>query len=209
MPWTRAIVGCGSRVSFIITRLQASKRSRCHAGSSCVRNSLRSWPAQKPLPSPAMTSARTLASSPAPSIAASSAASISRDSALKRSPRFIVSVRTPSCVRVSTYGRTPASTGAFIGIPFRPACSLDGLRRARTLAQQKFLDLAGGRLRQFAEHDALRNLVAREMLAAVLEQLVGLDASAGLQLDERARRLAPARIGLRDDGRAEDRRMAI
>ena len=31
MPCTRAITGCGNRVSFTIMRLQASKSSRCHA----------------------------------------------------------------------------------------------------------------------------------------------------------------------------------
>ena len=45
--------------------------------------------------------------------------------------------------------------------------------------------------------------------AAMLDQLGLGDRRAGLQLDERARRLAPLRVGLRDDRRGEHRRMAI
>src|SRR6185437_11475738 len=152
-----------------------------------------------------MTTARAAVSAATASIAASSAPSISRDSALKRSPRFIVSVRTPPCVLVNTYGRSPASTSAFIvWIPL-----LDRVDRSCTLAQQELLDLARRRLRQFAEHDALRHLESREMPAAMLDQLAGLDASARFQFDERARRFAPARIGFRDDRRAEDRRVTV
>src|SRR4029078_11201793 len=69
---------------------------------------------------------------------------------------------------------------------------LDRLHRARPLAQHEFLDLARRRLRQLAEHDALRHLEAREVAPAVLDQLLRGDGGAGLELDERAWRLAPA-----------------
>src|SRR5438552_3491916 len=67
------------------------------------------------------------------------------------------------------------------------------------LAQHVFLDLARSGRRHRAEHHLLRNLKARQVLPAPIEvfSLGGL--RAGLELDERARRLAPLLVGLRDD----------
>ena len=43
IPWTRAMTGCGSRVSETIRRLQSSKSRDCHAASeACARISFRS-----------------------------------------------------------------------------------------------------------------------------------------------------------------------
>src|SRR6478752_10285818 len=97
---------------------------------------------------------------------------------------------------------TPGSIGAFMAFVL-----FDRRRRPHALAQQEFLDLAGGRLRQLAEDDASRHLESREVAAAVLDDRLLGNLAARLQLDERARRLAPPRIGSRDDGRGEDARM--
>src|SRR4029453_457792 len=76
--------------------------------------------------------------------------------------------------------------------------SLDRRRRSRTLPQHELLDLAGRRLRQLAEDDLFRRFEAREVLAAMLDQVCFADVHAGLYLDERAWRLAPLLVRLRD-----------
>src|ERR1700682_1277361 len=89
------------------------------------------------------------------------------------------------------------------------AYSFDGARRARSLAKQEFLHLAGRRLRQLAENDLLRRLEARKVLPAMLDQVRIGHGGARLDLDEGARRLAPLRVGLRDDGGREHRGMTV
>src|SRR5215470_9434640 len=59
----------------------------------------------------------------------------------------------------------------------------------RHVAQLELLDLAGRGLRQLREHDEARALVAGEILAAPVDQLVVRRARARLELDEGARRL--------------------
>ena len=82
MPCTRAIVGCGNCVSFIIIALQRSNSIRCQPMSRCARISFRSWPAEKPLPLAAITTTRTSLSAPAASSSAASASIIASDSGL-------------------------------------------------------------------------------------------------------------------------------
>ena len=100
------------------------------------------------------------------SSSASSAAIIARDSALKRSPRFSVSVHDAVArVGAARRVRSPASSGAFIGVSASGhfdvvSRSLDRARRSRLVAQHELLDLAGRGLRQLAEHDLLRRLEA-------------------------------------------------
>ena len=104
-PWTRAITGCGSVVNASIIRPQASNNARCQRWSAaCARISLRSWPAQNPLPSPASTTTRAEVSAAALSSSACSAAIMSDDSGLNRSPRLSVSVSTPSRAAFRTSG---------------------------------------------------------------------------------------------------------
>ena len=60
-----------------------------------------------------------------------------------------------------------------------------------------------------AQHDGPRNLEAGEVLLAVVDDLLGGRRRPAPELDEGARRLPPALVRLRDDGRSEDRRVAI
>src|SRR5262245_17077882 len=89
-----------------------------------------------------------------------------------------------------------ASTSVFAGAFIRRAPSLDRRGGLRLLAQGELLDLAGRSLRQRAEDHGPRCLEPREVRAAVLDDLLGGRGHARLELDERARRLAPLRIGL-------------
>src|SRR5262245_1624075 len=95
-------------------------------------------------------------------------------------------------------------------ITFTLACdSLDRGSRLHALAQHELLDLPGRRLGDHAEHHASRALEAREQAAAVLDDLLFGGARIRLELDERARRLAPLRVGLRHHGGREHRRVAV
>src|SRR6185437_13709469 len=98
-------------------------------------------------------------------------------------------------VSLASIARGPALRAVRFG-----ARSFDRRDGSDALAQQELLDLAGRRLRKLAEHDALRNLEARKMPAAVIDQRLRVEHRARLQLDERTWRLAPPGIGLRDDG---------
>ena len=65
------------------------------------------------------------------------------------------------------------------------------------------------RLRQFGEHHVARAFVAREVLAAPRHQFVGRRLLPRLELDERARRLAPFLVGLRHHGGGLHGRMLV
>ena len=59
MPCTRAITGCGRRVMASISSPHCRNSACMKPLSWLARISLRSWPAQKALPAPAMTTTRT------------------------------------------------------------------------------------------------------------------------------------------------------
>src|SRR2546430_15876432 len=67
------------------------------------------------------------------------------------------------------------------------------------LAQYVFLDLARGGRRHRAEHLLFRDLKAGQVLPAPVDVFALGGLCAGLELDERARRLAPLLVGPRDD----------
>src|SRR5262245_17372901 len=206
-PCTRATTGCGRWIRLSIMRLQASNNDDCHASSGCARISRRSCPAQKCLPAPARTTARTVPSVPSRSNSDSSAAIMAVESGLSRSPRFIVSVATPSASLRSTYGASISVVpGAFMA---RRLSLLDRGGRLGPLAKRELLDLPGRGLRQWPEDDRLRRLEPREVRAAMRDDLGFGHARVGFQLDERAGALAPLRIGLRDDCGREHRRMPV
>src|ERR1700733_14664756 len=74
-------------------RLQDANSCRCHSPSpACSRISRKSWPAQKPRPSPRRTTTRTVASVAMASSSPSRAAIIDSDKGLNRSPRLRASV---------------------------------------------------------------------------------------------------------------------
>src|SRR5262245_55569607 len=84
------------------------------------------------------------------------------------------------------------------------------LRRNRRTAapQHELLNLACGRLRELRdEREAVRALEVREPLACERAQIFRCGVAAGLQHDERLRRLAPLRIWYADDRRFVHRRM--
>src|SRR5499426_2509264 len=81
--------------------------------------------------------------------------------------------------------------------------------RLRHLPKLEFLDLARGRLRQFREHEVARAFVAREILAAPRNELVGRRLLPRLELDEGAGRLAPLVVGFRHHGGRLHRRMLV
>src|SRR5258708_8621583 len=204
-PCTRAITGWGRRTSESIISLHCSKSAFCQALPECARISRRSCPAQKCLPAPARTTSFASSSFATRSSSACSAASIAVESGFIRSPRLSVKVATPSLSSRSTQGAsTSFFEGAFMTFPL--LYRLGGLR---LLPQQEFLDLPRRGLRQHAEHHVARRLEAREARAAVVDDLPFRDLRARLQLDERTRRLAPLRVGLRDHARGEDRRVPV
>src|SRR5690348_3988896 len=86
---------------------------------------------------------------------------------------------------------------------------LDRAGRPDALAKHELLDLAGRRLRELAEYHAPRRLEPRQVGAAMLNQLGLGDARAGPDLDERAGRLAPLRVGLRNHRRRQHGGMAV
>src|SRR5215831_19087690 len=204
-PCTRAITGCGSRTSDSIARLHCSNSAFCHFLPGCSLISRRSWPAQKCFPAPASTTTLTASSSASRSSSSWSAASIAVDSGFMRSPRLRVSVATPPWSDRRTYGATTSLlAGAFMS-----GLLLDRFHRSRLLSKDEFLDFARRRLRQRAEHHRARRLEAREVGAAMLDQLVLGDLGTGLDLDEGARGLAPLLVRLRDHGRGLHGRMAV
>ena len=71
---------------------------------------------------------------------------------------------------------------------------------SRTFAEHEFLDLAGGGLGQFAEHDEARRLEVGQMLAGEGDDVLVRHNRAGFQLDESSGRLAPFGVGLGDHG---------
>src|SRR3954469_19229113 len=81
--------------------------------------------------------------------------------------------------------------------------------RARPFPQGVLLDLSRRGLRDLGVHDGARNLEARQQLPAVLDQLGLRDGPPRLQLDVRARRLAPLLVRLRDDRGEGDRGVAV
>src|SRR4029079_9826646 len=86
------------------------------------------------------------------------------------------------------------------------------LRRelAGAIPQHVFLDLARDGLRQRTEHDMLRNLEMREVLAAPRDDIARLRAlRIILERDEGAGRFAPVRIGPSDDRSLHHVRMTI
>src|SRR2546426_10086813 len=93
------------------------------------------------------------------SSASCSAASIAPLIALNCAGRLSVSVATPPASSRSRIG-VIGSFGAFIVfledfLGTAGFASLDRARRTRPFAQHEFLDLAGRRFRQLAEHDSL------------------------------------------------------
>src|SRR5258706_9698559 len=111
------------------------------------------------------------------------------------------------------FQRLGLRSSAFICVYLRIQSSLlallDSRRALGAFAEKKLLDLAGGGLGQWPEDHGLRRLEARHARAAELDDL--LDARRGplLQLDERARRLAPLGVGLRDHRGHHHRRVAV
>ena len=105
------VTGCGSSVSFIMNFPHRRNR-RCWKSSVWLpRISLRSWPAQKALPSPAMTTTRTVSSRAISSTAAIRASSISNESALNCCGRLSVSVVTPPASSRRRMGASVSTTG--------------------------------------------------------------------------------------------------
>src|SRR5688572_20293332 len=137
-----------------------------------------------------MITTRTLASLAVSSSAAWTWSSSSPDSALNCSGRFSVSVAIPSCTsrkRIDAWGCGTAL------MDFSSRVDRGG--RLRLLAQEEFLDLADRSLRQLAEHDRAWRLELRHARPAMLDDLGFGCVRPRFQLDERARRLAPFRIG--------------
>ncbi|PAV67246.1 hypothetical protein WR25_02371 [Diploscapter pachys] len=93
--------------------------------------------------------------------------------------------------------------------PFRPVTGCS--RLASPFAQDEFLDLAGGRLRQRHQRHMPRRLEVRQALATPADQLFAGDIPLGLgtQGDEGMRGFAPARIGPRHHGGLEHLRMLV
>src|SRR3954467_1476331 len=85
----------------------------------------------------------------------------------------------------------------------------DRLRRAGLVAQQEFLDLARGRLRDRSEHDGLWRLEARHLVAAEGDDVGLAWPRAVLEFDEGAGHLAPFRIGLCDHGGKQHGRVLV
>src|SRR5512143_1949453 len=195
VPCTRATTGCGSEAIVSMTRLHASKSPPMKSSVRQPIISLRSWPPENAGPLPATTTARIARSLAMASSAVCISSSIAREIALYCFGRFIVRRAMPASTETSTTGSASASgrAGSFM------ADSLDRVGGSRAVAQDELLDLAGRGLRQLAELVALRHLVARQVLATMRVELVRGDRRARLELDERARRLAPLRVGLRDD----------
>src|SRR5882724_5279642 len=204
-PCTRAITGWGRRTSESIISLHCSKSAFCQDLPGCARISRRSCPAQKCLPAPARTTSFASSSFATRSSSACSAESIAVESGFIRSPRLSVKVATPSLSSRSTQGAsTSFFEGAFMAFPL--LYRLGGLR---LLPQQEFLDFSRGCLRQHSEHHVARRLEAREVRTAVVDDLLFGDLRVRFQLDERARRFAPLRVGLRDHCRREHRRVPV
>src|SRR5688500_13881833 len=110
--------------------------------------------------------------------------------------RLSVSVATPAFLSHSTSGSADCLTLACI--PVSPALRVDRGCGLGALAQHEFLDFTRRGLGQLAEHDGARQLEAREVAAAELEELGFGDCGAGLELHEGAGRFAPLPVGPRD-----------
>src|SRR5262245_64179886 len=83
---------------------------------------------------------------------------------------------------------SPSGRGGASGVPSRLETGRYGVSHAlRYLAQLEFLDLSGRGFRDLDEHHVARAFVAREVLFAPREELVGTGLGAGLELDEGAR----------------------
>src|SRR6266851_7245269 len=80
---------------------------------------------------------------------------------------------------------------------------------ACAFAQDEFLDLAGRRRRQRAEHDRFWRLEMRELIPAKRNDLVGGRVDARLELHEGAGSLAPFLIGPRHHGCELYRRVLV
>src|SRR5438067_10125054 len=202
MPCTLAMTGCGMRRIASITSQQWRNIAPMNASFEWASISFRSWPGENALPAPAMTTTRTALSEAISSSAALSSANIALSIALYCAGRLSVSIAMPSASSRSNVA--PDSAVSFI-----IRSLFDRARRSRALAQYELLDLAGRGLRQLAEDHFLRRLEAREMHAAVLDQVGLRDLRIRFDLHERARRFAPLRIGLRDDRSGKHRRMTI
>ena len=188
MPCTRAITGCGSSVSVIIMRLQASNSSRCHAGVG-VRPHLLQVVARAEALAARRRSPRRARSGRPPTrrARARSAASMSRDNALKRSPRFIVSVRTPSRVSRQHAGDRPRRRSrAFMAAVAHSIAAADPARSRSRNFWILPVDVFGS-----SPNTTLFGALNRARCAGNARSARLGDRRARLQLDERARRLAP------------------
>src|SRR5262249_51378115 len=109
--------------------------------------------------------------------------------------------RKPGPARRTICATAPSARGA----PTAAAASrvlgplLNRARRLSSFPQPELLDFARRGLRHPPEDDPPRSLESREVLPAVLDQLLLGHARARLHFDERARRLAPLGICLGDD----------
>src|SRR4051794_38473691 len=74
------------------------------------------------------------------------------------------------------------------GMMPRPASVVSAAGLLGPLAQEEFLNLAGGGLGQRTEHDVARDLVVCDLLAQKADDVLGGRLGAGLERDVRARR---------------------
>src|SRR4051794_17972454 len=171
------MTGWGMRWMVSIALQQRRKRSPMNASFEWASISFKSWPGQNARPAPAMTTTRTDSSSAMASSAACMSSSIAPLIALNCAGRLSVSVAMPSACDRRTSGSIVLSRGAFIRLP-------DGACRFRAVTQHELLDLAGRRLRQFAEDHVLRRLEPRQVFLAMLDQLLFRGDRTRLELDE-------------------------
>src|SRR5262249_25248330 len=179
-PCTRAMTGWGGRLGVSIIRLQCRKSALRALRSPIARISLRSWPAQKALPSPAITTTRTDGSFSIASRCSCSDSMTARESELSWRGRARTSqAAAPRSSRRTTAAESAATLVA-ISLLYRRS-------RADALTQQELLDLSRRRAGQGAEHHRPRRLEVGKPGPAVLDDLALRGRGIGLELDERTR----------------------
>src|SRR5215471_4325874 len=174
-PLTAAMTGFSSaRIALMLRWYPPRRRSPMSPGAS--RNSVRSWPTQKPRPAPVITTARMSSARPSFS-AAPSASCMAPLNAFKTSGRLSVIVRTaPSrWVSTSAIGATllpEQEAGAELVVVLEQEPVTSGQMRASLdLGDQSVLVLVDHPAAELAADDAdVSELLAARKLAACVEE---------------------------------------